>query len=150
MLHGQIWKCFFSGESESGSKNPSVVYDFLWSQRLYSPWNSPGQNTGVGTLSLVQGIFPTQESNPGLLHCRQILYHLSHRRGPTILGWVAYFFSNGSYQTRNQTGVSCITGRFFTNWANSRKPFERKGVYFYRLVFTYSLCSEVPKTEWKN
>ena len=40
----------------------------------YSPWNSPGQNTGVGSLSLSQGIFPTQGSNPGLLHCRRILY----------------------------------------------------------------------------
>ena len=44
---------------------------------LYSPWNSPGQNTGVGSLSLLNGIFPTQRSNPGLLHCRQILYQLS-------------------------------------------------------------------------
>ena len=42
------------------------------------PWNSPGQNTGVGSLSLLQGIFPTQGPNPGLLHCRQILYQLSH------------------------------------------------------------------------
>ena len=41
---------------------------------LYSPWNSPGQNTGVGSLSLLQGIFPTQRLNPGLLHCRQILF----------------------------------------------------------------------------
>ena len=38
-----------------------------------SPWNSPGQNTRVGSLSLLQGIFPTQGSNPGLLHCRRIL-----------------------------------------------------------------------------
>ena len=44
-----------------------------------SPWNSPGQNTGVGTLSLLQGIFLTQGSNPGLLHCGQILHHLSYR-----------------------------------------------------------------------
>ena len=44
-----------------------------------SPWNSPGQNTGVGSLSLLQGIFPTQGSNPGLPRCRQTLYHLSHR-----------------------------------------------------------------------
>ena len=44
---------------------------------LHSPWNSPGQNTGVGNLSLLQGIFPTQGSNPGLLHCRRILYQLS-------------------------------------------------------------------------
>ena len=64
------WVC----ESES----PSVVSDSLWPQGLYSPWNSPGQNTGVGRLSLLQGIFPTQGSNPGLLHCRQILYQLSY------------------------------------------------------------------------
>ena len=40
----------------------------------YSPWNSTGQNTGVGSLSLLQGTFPTQGLKPGLLHCRQILY----------------------------------------------------------------------------
>ena len=54
----------------------------LWSHGLYSPWNSPGQNTGVGSLSLLQGIFPTQGSNPGLLYCRWILYPLSHRGSP--------------------------------------------------------------------
>ena len=48
----------------------------------YSSWNSPGQNTGVGSLSLLQGIFPTQGSNPGLQHCRQILYQLTHRGRP--------------------------------------------------------------------
>ena len=52
--------------------------DSLWPHRLYSPWNSPGQNTGVGNLSLLQGIFPTQESNWSLLHCRRILYQLSY------------------------------------------------------------------------
>ena len=46
---------------------------------LYTPWNSPGQDTGVGRHSLLQGIFPTQESNPGLPHCRWILYQLSHK-----------------------------------------------------------------------
>ena len=51
---------------------------------LYSLWNSPGQNTGVGSHSLLQGIFPTQGSNPGLPHCRQILYQLSHREAQTI------------------------------------------------------------------
>ena len=50
----------------------------LWLHGQYSPWNSPGQNTGVGSLSLLQGIFPTQGSSPGLPHCRQILYQLSH------------------------------------------------------------------------
>ena len=46
---------------------------------LYSPWSSPGQNTGVGSLSLLQGIFPTEGSNPSLLFCRWILYGVSHR-----------------------------------------------------------------------
>ena len=50
--------------------------------RLYSPWNSPGQNTGVGSLSLLRGIFSSQGSNPGLPHCRQILYQLSTREAP--------------------------------------------------------------------
>ena len=57
----------------------SVMSDSLRPHGLYSPWNSPGQNTVVGSLSLLQGIFPTQGLNPGLLHCRQILYQLSHR-----------------------------------------------------------------------
>ena len=49
---------------------------------LYSSWNSPGKNTGVGSLSLLQGIFPTQGSNPGLPHYRRILYQLSHKGSP--------------------------------------------------------------------
>ena len=56
--------------------------DFLWSRGLYSPWDSPGQNTGVGSLSLLQGIFPTQRSNPGLPYCWRILYQLSHQGEP--------------------------------------------------------------------
>ena len=48
----------------------------------YSPWNSPGQNTGVGSLSLLQGIFPTQKLNPGLLHCRQMIYEPSYEGRP--------------------------------------------------------------------
>ena len=83
---------------------------------LYSPWNSPDQNTGVGSLSLLQGIFPTQGSNPGVPHCRRILYQLSHKGSPRILEWIAYPFSRGSSQPWNWTGVSYIAGRFFTNW----------------------------------
>ena len=56
----------------------SVVSDSLQPHGLCSPWNSPGQNTGVGSCSLHQGIFPTQGLNPGLLHCSQILYQLSY------------------------------------------------------------------------
>ena len=69
------------------------------------------------SLSLLQGIFPTQGSNPGLLHCRWILYQLSHKESLRILEWVAYPFSNGSSWPRDQPGVSCIAGWFFTNWA---------------------------------
>ena len=74
-----------------------VVIDSLGPQGLYSPWNSPGQNTGVGTLSLLQGIFSTQISNPGLPHYRQISYQLSHKGSPRIQEWVAYPFSSASY-----------------------------------------------------
>ena len=65
-------------------------------------WNSSGQNTGVGSLSLLQGIFPTQGSNPGLPHCGRILYPLNHQGSPRILEWVAYPFSRGSSQPRNR------------------------------------------------
>ena len=66
----------------SESESHSVVSDFLLPHGLYCPWNSPGQNTGVDCLSLLQGIFPTQGSNPGIPHCRQILYQLSHQGSP--------------------------------------------------------------------
>ena len=62
-----------------GCDSCSVVSDSLRPHGLYSPWNSPGQNTGVSSLSLLQGIFSTQGSDPGLFLCRRILYHLSHR-----------------------------------------------------------------------
>ena len=88
-----------------------------------SPWNSPGQNTRVGSLSLLQRIFPTQGSNPGHLHCRQVLYQLSHKGSPRTLEWVAYPFSRGSSQPRNRTRVICIAGGFFTNWAIREAPF---------------------------
>ena len=74
----------------------SVVSDSLQPHRLHSPWNSPGQNTGVDSLSLLQRIFPTQGLNPGLPHCGRILYPLSHQGSPRILEWVAYPFSSRS------------------------------------------------------
>ena len=77
-LHTYCHSCHSESESHS------VVSDSLWSDGLYSPWYSPGQNIGVGSLSLLQGIFPTQGSNPGLPHCRRILYQLSHKWSPLI------------------------------------------------------------------
>ena len=75
--------------------------DSLQPHGLYISWNSPGQSTGVGSLSLLQGIFQTQGSNPGILHCRWILYQLSHKRSPRILEWVAYPLSRGFSQPWN-------------------------------------------------
>ena len=65
---------FLSGEGVSQWVSHLVMSDSLQSHGLYSPWNSPGQNTGVGSLSHLQGIFPTKGWNPGLPHCRWILY----------------------------------------------------------------------------
>ena len=77
----------------SETESHSAVSDSLWPRGLYSPWNPAGQNTGVGSLSLRQGIFPTQGLNPGLPHCRQILYQLSHKgtlkRTVKLQDWVA-------------------------------------------------------------
>ena len=73
------------GENEgSESESRSAVSDSLRPHELYSPWNSPGQNTGEGGCSLLQRIVPTQASNPGLLHCRRILYQLNHQGSPSL------------------------------------------------------------------
>ena len=87
-------KWYYKWKSESESH--SVMSNSLWPHGLYSSWNSPGQNRGMGSLSLLQGIFPTQRSNPGLPHCRRILYQLSHKVRPRILEWVDYPFPRGS------------------------------------------------------
>ena len=96
------------------SESRSVVSDSLQPHGLFSPWNSLGQNTGEGSLSLLQGIFPTQGSNPGLLHYMWILYQLICKESPRILEWVAYPFFRRSFLPRNWIRASCIAGRFFT------------------------------------
>ena len=70
------------------SESHSVVSNFLLPHGLHSLWNFLGQNTGMDSFSLLQGIFPTQGLNPGLTHCRRILYQLSHRGKPrnTVVG----------------------------------------------------------------
>ena len=118
------------------SESRLVVFYSLWPHGLYSPGNSlcqntevGSQNTGVGSDSFLQGIFPTQRLNPGLPHCRWILYQMSHKGSPRILDWVAYPFSRGSSWPKNKTGVSCIAGRFFTNWAIPDLPYCRQILY---------------------
>ena len=74
------------------SESHSVVSNSLRPYGLYSPWNSPGQNTEVGSLSLLQGIFPTQGSNPGFPHHMQILYQVSKNTGVGSLSLLQWIF----------------------------------------------------------
>ena len=105
--------------------------------RLLCPWDSPGKNTEVGSHFLLQGIFPTQRSNSGLMHCRQILYQLSHKGSPKTLEWVAYPFSSESSPSRNWARVSCIVGGFFfTNWTIGKPTFF---FFFFILSSAYLL-----------
>ena len=99
--------------------------NFLRPLGLYSSWNSPGQSIGVGSLSLLQEIFPTQGLNPGLMRCRQILYQLSHQGSPANvlfkiislrlcgkLYWVSrskFIFLSLSNFRKTETCVSCWT-----------------------------------------
>ena len=84
------WVQWWKSESESHS----VVSNSLQAHGLYSPWNSPGQKTRVDSHSLLQGIFPAQGLNPGLLNCRRILYHLSHQGSPGSWGGEFLFISH--------------------------------------------------------
>ena len=104
----------------------------------WSPWNSLGQNTGVGSHSLLQGIFPTWGSNPGFPHCRQILYQLSHQGSSRILEWVVYPFSSGYSWPRNWTRVSCIAGGFLPAELPG-KPYQWPCWYTKKLIQKYPL-----------
>ena len=99
----------------SESASLLVVSDSFWPHwlqftRLLCPWSSPGKNTGVGHHSLLQGIFLIQGSNLCLLHCRQILYHLSHQGSPKKTGLGSHSLLQGSFQPRDQTRISSIIG----------------------------------------
>ena len=127
------WKC-------------SIVCNSWGPHGLYSPWNSLGQNTGVGSHSLLQGTFPTQGLNPGLPKCRQILYQLSHQGSPRIMERVVYPFSSRSSWPRNQTRVSALQADSLLSEL-PRKPLEVKGslsvfmyMFFYPSLLTQVLC----------
>ena len=98
LYQGLVAYPFFFGVFSS-SESRSVVSDSLQPHGRCHPWNSPGQNTGVGSLALLQGILPTQGWNPGLPHCMQILYQLSHQANPRMPELVAYPFSSGSFRS---------------------------------------------------
>ena len=101
------------------SESCSVMSNSLQPHVLYSSWNFPGQNTGVGSLSFLP-------NHPGLPHCRQI-YQLSHKGNPRTLEWVAYSFSSGSSLPRNWTRspamqvdslLTDLLGKPFVSWEN--------------------------------
>ena len=96
--------------------------------------DSLGKNTGVGSLSLLQGIFLTRGSDPGLPPCRHILYHLSHQGSPRIMEWVAYPISREFLWPRNGTRISCIAGGSFYQLSYQGSPLH------YYFLFT-NLCS---------
>ena len=72
------------------SESHLAMSSSLGPHTLFSPWNSAGKSKGVGILSFLQVILPTQDSKPGLLHSRQILYQLCHKGSPRIPEWIAY------------------------------------------------------------
>ena len=104
---------------ESENEGHSVMSDSLWSHGLYSPWNFPGQNTEVGNRSLLPGIFPTQGSNPCLLHCRWVLLSAVPPGKPKNTAVGSLSLLQGIFPPRNQTCIAglCITGEFFTSRA---------------------------------
>ena len=118
------------------------------------PWDSLGKGTGVCCHAVLQGIFPTQGLNPGLPHCGQILYQLSHKGSPRILEWVVYPFSSVSSRPRNWTGVSSLQADslptelwgkpslstlFFCTWVRDLTPFLPQPLTFPKSISMFAL-----------
>ena len=105
----------------------------LWRHGLYSPWNTPGQNTGVGSLFLLQRIFPTQGSNPGFPHCRLIFfYQLSHKGSPFIRKLCLFYcichtficIKNITYIFKHLTGNSRLHPKLLSSLYCARRSCE--------------------------
>ena len=94
--------------------------DGWWPHVLYRPWNSPSQNTGGGSLSLLQEIFPTQGSSRCIPHWRQILHQLSYNGSQRMVEWVAYPFSSRASLPRNWTDVYSLQAESFPTQLSGR------------------------------
>ena len=123
--------------------------------------DSPGKNIGVGCHALLQGIFPTQGSNPGLPHFRQILYHLSHQGSPRIMEWAASLFSRGYFPPGFKPGSPALQADsllmhfivcFQREWESWGKGEELIILYTsnYSNSFTKSMCLFYNKQSWKK
>ena len=108
------------------SESHSVVSDSLRPHGLYSPWNSPGQNIGVGSLALLQGIFPTQGLNSDLLYCRQILYQLSHQGSPC--GWPLGKLVWPKKPVTPTMSVACVISEMPGSWLHSHRHKASQGM----------------------
>ena len=126
--------------TESESEGCPVVSDSWRLHRLCSPWNCPGQNTGVGSFSLLQGIFPTQGLNPGFPHCRQILYQLSYQGSLVTKApiWLKLFLESVTKPYHIQTLYSSHKTDY------SAKVKWRNGILKIKLV----ILSEIFKLPW--
>ena len=89
------------------------------------PWNSPGQNNGVGSLSLLQGLFATQGSNPGLLHCRRILYQPPGKPKNTGMGSLSLL--QGIFPTQEALSEGLLNERT-NNWINEKAERCPRGI----------------------
>ena len=128
----------------SESESRLVVSDSLPPHGLYSLWNFPGQNTGMGSHSLLRG--SSQPRDWTQVSALQVNSLPSEPQGsPRILDWEGYPFFSRSSWPRNWTSVSCIAGRFFTNWV-IREPviLEPKKIKFFTVsIVSPSICHEV-------
>ena len=130
--------------------NHGIVCKYANSSMEYTSWNSSGQNTGAGSCSLLQGIFPAQGLSLSLLHFRWILYQLNHQGSPRILEWVACPFSRGSSWPGNWTRVSCVVARFFTSWATRFSLYILSYIYKvvrYHIFWSFKLHADDHKFE---
>ena len=107
---------------------------------------SPGQNTGVVSLSLLQGIIPTQGSNPTL---QEDSLPAEPQGKPKKVEWVAYSFSSRSFQPRNQTRVSCITGRFFLPIELSGWPIVSQ-IHRFRIIRSWESQSKISVSKFPD
>ena len=116
-------------------KSYSVTSHSLRPHGLFGSRNSPGQNPGVGCLSLLQGIFPTQGSNPGLPHCRRILYRLSHQ----VVKEAARNLTNRALRIRQHLRNSWEN--WLSNWnLNLEKVLPFLGPLLLTLILNFGPC----------
>ena len=125
-------------------RSPTLHSDSLPAE----PQGKP-KNTGMCSLSLLQRIILTQKLNWGILHCRQILYQLSHKGSPRILEWVAYPFSSGSSQNRDLTqklslSLFCLPYLKRTPFLSLKVPLISFVFFLVRNVFIKSIAIHFP------